>query len=121
MSNDLNLISLLRKYFADDRVCMYYHGSFDDKFTDKLITLAEYDVTKKAKRRMAFLMSESFQNIVRHTDETSGKPNNSLFGIRGIDPYLHIFSSNLVNKDEKAFLEKNLKYLNKLDKKQIKE
>jgi len=100
---------------------MYYHGDFDDTFTEKLISLAEYDVTKKAKKRMAFLMSESFQNIVRHGAGALENEMTSLFGIRGIDPYLHIFSSNLVKNDAKLFLEEKLSIINTLDKDQIKE
>ena len=64
MTEHINLIYLLRKCFEKDRICIYYHGDFDDIFTDKLITLAKYDVTKKARKRMAFLMSESFQILL---------------------------------------------------------
>ncbi|HIA36863.1 MAG TPA: hypothetical protein EYN89_09100 [Flavobacteriales bacterium] len=121
MAENLNVISLLRKYFENDRISMYYHGEFDDTFTDKLISLAEYDVTKKAQRRMSFLMAESFQNIVRHGDETLDSKITSLFGIRGVDPYLHIFSSNPVKEDAKLFLEDKLSVINTLNKDQIKE
>ena len=121
MSEHINLIHILRKYFFEDRICMFYNGAFDDFFTDKLISLADYDISKKAKRRMAFLMSESFQNIVRHSDEQPGGSLKRLFGIRGIDPYLHIFSSNLVNSNDKEYLEKTLDHINQLDKEKIKE
>ena len=121
MSEHINLINILRKYFFEDRICMFYNGTFDDFFTDKLISLADYDISKKAKRRMAFLMSESFQNIVRHSDEQPGGSLKRLFGIRGIDPYLHIFSSNLVNDKDKSYLEKTLNHINQLDKEKLKE
>ena len=70
---------------------------------------------------MAFLMAESFQNIVRHGDGDLGDKMTSLFGIRGIDPFLHIFSSNLVTEDAKSFLEEKLSIINTLNKDQIKE
>jgi len=121
MSEHINLLHILRKYFSEDRICMFYNGNFDDFFTDKLISLADYDISKKAKRRMALLMSESFQNIIRHSDQQSEGQMKRLFGIRGIDPFLHIFSSNLVNREDKEFLENKLNFINDLDKEKLKE
>src|ERR1043166_1903135 len=112
MENGLKLIALLRKCFSDDRISMFYRGTFDDSFTDKLISLAEYDVDKKAKKRIAFLISESFQNIVRHGNEELKSDTSSLFGIRAIDPFLHIFSSNVVDAKDHAFLEEKLAAIN---------
>ncbi len=83
--------------------------------------MAEFDVTKKARRRMSFLIAESFQNIVRHGDSSLDKQESSLFGIRGIDSFLHIFSSNLVKEEAKLFLEEKLDFINTLNKAQIKE
>jgi hypothetical protein len=114
------LIDALRKCFNRDRISMYYHGDFDDTFTDKLISLSEYDIAKKAKRRMAFLISESFQNIVRHGNSSLTGTADNLFGIRGIGAYLHIFSSNLVDENTKNFLGDKLSEINVLDKDQIK-
>jgi hypothetical protein len=120
MAKNLQLIGLLRKCFSVDKICMFYRGSFDDIFTDKLITLADHDIEKKAKKRISFLMSESFQNIIRHgNDELSGN-NDSLFGVRAISPFSHIFSSNPINEKDKLFLEERLNAINKLDKEQLK-
>ncbi|MES2592655.1 MAG: SiaB family protein kinase [Bacteroidota bacterium] len=120
MVNDLKLISLLRKCFSVDKICMFYRGNFDDAFTDKLISLADYDVEKKAKKRISFLMSESFQNIIRHGNEELNSQHNSLFGIRAVAPFLDIFSSNVVNNKDRLFLEEKLGMINKLDKDQLK-
>ncbi|MES2284161.1 MAG: SiaB family protein kinase [Bacteroidota bacterium] len=120
MVKGLNLIGLLRKCFFEDKICMFYRGNFDDTFTDKLISLADYDVEKKAKKRISFLMSESFQNIIRHGNDELSTQNNNLFGIRAVAPFLDIFSSNLVNNKDKAFLEEKLDVINKLDKDQLK-
>lgn len=120
MKDQIALIDILRKCFTGDKISMNYHGLFDDAFTEQLIALAESDVEKKAKKRMALLISESFQNIVRHGDlEVSGKEE-SMFGIRGIDKFLHIFSANSVSKSTKDFLEEKLDEINKLDKEQLK-
>lgn len=120
MEDKIALLNLLRKCFSQDKISMNYHGVFDDTFTEQLVSLADCDVEKKAKKRMALLISESFQNIVRHGDNELGGENNSLFGIRGIDQFLHIFSSNSVTKSTKEFLEKKLEEINKMDKDQIK-
>lgn len=121
MGESIKLISLLRKCFVDDKISMYYHGNFDDTFTHQLISLADYDIGKQAKKRVAFLMSESFQNIVRHGDDQIGEGNASLFGIRGNEHYFHIFSSNLVNESNKIFLEDKLNFINGKDSDELKE
>lgn len=120
MEDDIQLISLLRKCFSKDKICMFYRGNFDDTFTDKLISLAEYEVEKKAKKRIAFLMSESFQNIIRHGNDEVSNQTASLFGIRAVEPFLHIFSCNLVNIQDRLFLEEKLNVINNLDKDQLK-
>ena len=115
------IILNLREIFSEDRVAMYYHGNFDDRFTDKLISIAEYDIAKKNKRRMAFLISESFQNIIRHGEADLEQSNAGLFGVRGLDPYLHIFSSNLISHRAKDFLIENISTLNNLNEVQLAE
>ena len=120
MTDKIALIDILRKCFTGDKISMNYHGVFDDAFTEQLIALAESDVEKKAKKRMALLISESFQNIVRHGDSEIEGCEKSLFGIRGIDRFLHIFSSNSVSKETKEFLEEKLDEINKLDKEELK-
>lgn len=120
MKDKIELISVLRDCFSGDKLCMNYHGIFDDMFTEQLISLAECDVDKKAKKKMALLVSECFQNIVRHGDTELSKEKTSLFGIRGTEHFLHIFSTNLVTDSTREFLEKKLDEINHLDKDQIK-
>ncbi len=119
MKNNIALIDILRKYFASDKISMNYQGVFDDTFTEQLILLVDSNVEKKTKKRMALLISESFQNIVRHGDSVIDGGEKSLFGIRGIDNFLHIFSSNSVCKSSKKFLEEKLDEINKLDKNEL--
>lgn len=120
MEKNLQLIELLRKCFFEDKVCIFYRGQFDDMFTDKLISLAEYDFESKAKKRISFLMSESFQNIVRHGNNELGTKTDSLFGIRAVSPFSHIFSSNPITEQDKLFLEERLTVINKLNKEELK-
>ncbi len=119
MAENINLVTLLRVCFAEDKICMYYRGNFDDAFTDKLILLADQDVEKKAKKRIAILMSESFQNIVRHGNNEIGTKTSSVFGVRSMKPFLHILSFNLVSNEEKLFLEEKLTEINTLDKEKL--
>jgi hypothetical protein len=121
MENQIEVINSLRKSFSRDKMAMIYHGVFDDSFTEQLISLAEGDVEKKAKKRMALLISESFQNVIRHGDSDRKDDDSSLFCIRGIDQFIHIFSSNSVDLKTKLFLENKLNHINTLDKDQLKE
>jgi hypothetical protein len=121
MSRNLQLITLLRKCFSGDKICIFYRGNFDDIFTDKLISLAEHEVEKKSKKRVSFLISESFQNIVRHGNNELSNNNDSLFGIRAVTPYSHIFSSNTITENEKNYLEEKLTFINKLDAEELKQ
>ncbi|MBN4072927.1 hypothetical protein JYT74_02685 [Crocinitomix catalasitica] len=121
MSNILTIIGKFRTLFEPDRTSMFYHGDFDDRFTDKLISIADYDIAKKTKRRMAFLISESFQNIIRHGDEELADRYSGLFGIRGIDPFLHIYSSNIITRDSYVYLDESISNLNRLDDTALKE
>lgn len=121
MSRNLQLVTLLRKCFSGDKICIFYRGNFDDIFTDKLISLAEYEVEKKAKKRISFLISESFQNIVRHGNHDLSTANDSLFGIRAVAPFSHIFSSNTITEKEKNYLEEKLNFINKLDPEELKQ
>lgn len=121
MEDKIELINILKNHFSNDKVAMNYHGVFDDSFTEQLISLAENEVEKKVKKRMVLLVSESFQNIVRHGGSLLDTGKNSLFGIRGTENFLHIFSSNLVTESTKIFLDKTVDEINQLDKDQIKE
>jgi len=120
MEEPIKLVNLLQQKLSNDKICMYYHGHFDDIFTDKLISIADYeDVGKQAKKRIAYLMTESFQNIIRHGEKSINDDTAGVFGIRGIEPFLHIFSSNLINAKNKPDLEEKLYAVNHLDKEQL--
>lgn len=119
MEKPVKLITLLQKSLANDKICMYYHGRFNDTFTDKLISIADYDTAKQTKKRIAYLMTESFQNIIRHGETTINNDKEGVFGIRGIEPFLHIFSSNMVNSKNKPDLEEKLYAINHLNKDEL--
>ena len=59
MSNNLKLLSQLRKHFKEETVSLYYHGDFDDAITDKIITLMSFESKKKIRGNLAFTIAES--------------------------------------------------------------
>ena len=123
----VNLIKELKVKFENDGLSMYYQGAFDDIYTQKLIDASHASLQgvdgKLAKRRMAFLMAESFQNIVRHGIEEykDTSVSNGIFGVRNMNPYLHIFSSNLIDEKEAEGLRERLDKIGKLDKQELRE
>ncbi len=119
MSDHFALVKSLCKHLEQDRISLSYHGKFDDTFTDKLISIIEYDLEKKAKKRIALLVSESFQNIVRHGSLDHQSNTISVFNIRAINQFAHIFSYNLVDGKTKEFLEKKIGEINGLNKDEI--
>jgi hypothetical protein len=119
MESKMELISLLRKRFVQDRMSMIYHGIFDDSFTSQFISLAENDVEKKTKKRVSLLISECFQNIIRHGHNPTDGSEKSVFGIRGIDQFIYIFSHNSVDQATKDFLEQKLLEISQMDLDQI--
>lgn len=120
MTENLKIIGLINKSFESDKFSMYYNGDFDDEFTERIISIAEFDTDKKSKRRLSFLISESFQNIVRHGDKSLHAKSGSLFGLRGDDEFVHIFSSNKVDSKAKEHLQNKLSEINSLSKDEIK-
>jgi len=63
------------KMLHNDRLSYIYSGTFDDEITSLVLSLSEFNVDKidefsKLKKRIAFLMAESFQNIIRHKEDT---------------------------------------------------
>ena len=111
----------LRQFFVYDKVCLWYNGDFNDDFTERIIFLSEGDLNKKSRKRMSFLVAESYQNIIRHGNEQIETTTSTVFGVRRIDPYLHVFSSNVVDAETKEYLTSELKSLEGLSKEELKE
>ncbi|MFT7611881.1 MAG: hypothetical protein ACI9J3_000830 [Parvicellaceae bacterium] len=114
------IVGELREFFVHDKVSLCYNGNFDDSYTEKIIYLSESDLTKKSRKRMSFLVAESFQNIVRHGNEELLAESATVFGVRRLDPFLHVFSSNVVDSETKTSLETKLKRLEGMDRDSLK-
>jgi hypothetical protein len=121
MNENLVVAKSLKDHFDQDHFCLYYSGYFDDFFTAKLISIVDTEVEKKISKKVAFLVAESFQNIVKHGGDYPVTPLSSLFGIRGRNNFIHIFSTNKVDGWQKVFLQKRLRSINKLGPTELKE
>lgn len=121
MSHHLKLIAQLRECFREDSVSLFYHGDFDDFFTEKMITLIGFDSKNKIRGNLAFVIAESFQNVVRHKNEFLGKGNENVFGIRGRKNQTHVFSSNLVVDENQEELIEMLSKINSMSRQELKD
>ena len=113
----------------DDSLSFLYHGFMSDEFTDKIISLSERNIEKisdlkSIKRKVAFLIAESFQNIIRHGEtlnrEDTGYTKSGIFVFRILEDSYVISSVNLMNNNNIENVEKKLLQINSLDKEQLK-
>ncbi|MCI5055207.1 MAG: SiaB family protein kinase [Flavobacteriales bacterium] len=110
----------------EDNLCFIYQGDFSDNMTEKMISMSEGNLDhvkemSKMKRKISFLMAESFQNVIRHGSEmAAANDNKGLFLARNIGNTFFINSANLILNDEIPGLEKKLNQINNLDKDQLK-
>jgi len=95
----------------EDNLCFGYQGEFTDDMTEKIVALSEHSINsieeaKKLRKKVSFLMAESFQNIVRHADSPAAKNRMAnkigMFLARSMANNYYIVSSNLV---ENKFIE----------------
>jgi len=118
------------KILEDDKISLIYQGDFSDEMTDKILDLSEYNIESrkevtKLKKKVSFLLAESFQNIVRHSidqeDEPGSADSKGIFITRHIDPSFFITSGNLVKNDKIEDIKSMLEKVNSLNKDQLKE
>lgn len=104
-----------------------YLGNFDDKITEHIIELnrssgaQEVLSDKKLSKRMSFLLVESFQNLVRHTEETNFGDSfgRGMFRFRTFPEGYDIDSLNVVDEETGKSVEKNINYLNSLGEEEL--
>ena len=115
MTQYINVVNLLRKNIREDYLTLYYHGAFEDSYVEQIISINDFDAEKKIRKRVAFLITESFQNIVRHKEPAYDKIVESSFGIRKSRNSTSIFSSNLIDEKTKEHLTQKLDKINELN------
>lgn len=119
----LETIHALYKNLEEDNFCLIYQGQFNDDMTEKLIGLSEYNIDNKEgqrqlKKKVSFLIAESFQNIVRHVEEPgefskmAGKA--GIFSTRYTADVYYITSANLIENDKIDLLKSKLEEVNAL-------
>ncbi len=120
----------LYRTFAGDRATFLYSGRFQDEHTARLIALGEEfleheDTDKAVRGKLAFIMVEAYQNIIRHRaalpiDQQEGN-GRSFFMLRS-DPSRHEVSSvNPVTRVDAANLSDGLLRLEASDQKEKKQ
>lgn len=116
--------------FAGDRLTFLYSGSFHDEHTARLITLGEeflehQGAAKGLRGKLAFIMVEAYQNIVRHRAplpaELRDGPGRSLFVLRSTDTAHEVTAMNPVNGADADRLRAELEHLGRLDIQQMKQ
>lgn len=115
-------IKILKDALTNDRTSFFYNGEFDDDLTFEIISLleADQDLGKKEKRRMGYVLAESFQNVVRHGLKKEEIIERKVFGIRNNHAFGEIFSSNIVSLEDKNFLEDKLSTIGTLNNDELK-
>lgn len=118
--------SLFNK-LSKDRLSLIFNGEVNDKITDGIIRLTDFNVTNlqdlaKMRNRVNYIMVECFQNLVRHgkPDNSEGLDDSTLFSTRVIGEANYISSINLIDVDRANMLKDKLHQLNSLEKDKLK-
>ncbi|MGV3636827.1 MAG: SiaB family protein kinase [Flavobacteriales bacterium] len=115
--------------FAGDRLTFLYSGSFHDEHTARLIALQEDHLeqegaSRASRGKLAFVMVEAYQNIVRHRvkDEAllsgSGR---SIFLLRSAAEAHEVTAINAVRREDEQKLRAGLEGLEGMDLQQLKQ
>lgn len=114
---DIHAAHALSRYFPGDRSTILYSGVFLDEHTARLIALGEAMVDAEGaglavRGRLAFIMVEAYQNIVRHrSTDAHGNATSSLFMLRSFGGGYLVNTANPVPTAELPGLERSLALL----------
>jgi hypothetical protein len=112
------------------KLSISYLGKADDNVTDQLIGLSEsftHDNTtlKKLSKKISFLITESFQNVVRHSKDSIFESNTpaeqDFFQINIQNNQITISSSNLIETEKTHILEGEINKINKMSSDELRE
>lgn len=127
---DLRFAHSLFQALHGDRFAFGYSGAFHDEHTARLIALGEaalegHDQGANARGRLAFVMVEAYQNIIRHRADVptsmAGGDGRSLFLLRCQEAGQQVIAFNAMGKDEVEGLRAALARLNGMDRSQLKQ
>lgn len=120
---DLSTLYSFYTHLQGDNLSLAYQGEFSDDMTEKLISLSEYhienvDELKKSKKKISFLIAESFQNIVRHGDNADLRNimenKIGVFFTRNIGNTYYITSANIIENSNREILKSAIEKVNSL-------
>lgn len=120
---DLSTLYGFYTHLQDDNLSLAYQGEFNDDMTEKLISLSEYhidnqDELKRSKKKISFLIAESFQNIVRHGDkinlENLLENKVGVFFTRNIGNTYYITSTNVIENENIEMLRTTIEKVNSM-------
>ena len=108
--------------------CITYLGMSDDEITGQLIELSEsyFHINEnmgKLSKRMPFLIAESYQNVIRHSDqgntEISGNQDKDFFQICFLSDRVVICAVNKIKQKHVDLLNEKIENINTLSKKEL--
>lgn len=112
-----------------DNLSLFYRGDFSDGITDRLINISDLHFDEEigqsgVRKRVAFLIAECFQNVVRHSEidyRVLGLPEySSYFMTRNIAGNFHIASGNLIQNHHIRDLKEKIDNINILSQDELK-
>jgi len=127
---DVALLHTLYDVFAGDRSTFLYSGRFHDAHTARLIVLGEetsidQENGKGLRARLAFVLVEAYQNIIRHRAELptalARGPGRSLLLVRAFSGTHEVSTMNPVSNVEAVHVVRQLSGLEQLIPQQLKE
>lgn len=127
---DIRFAHSLFQALRGDRFAFGYSGAFHDEHTARLIALGEaalegQDLPANARGRLAFVMVEAYQNIIRHRAELPPQvahgEGRSFFLLRCQAAGQQVLAFNPIGKGEAERLSAALAHLNTMDRSQLKQ
>ncbi|HQX00083.1 MAG TPA: SiaB family protein kinase [Flavobacteriales bacterium] len=127
---DLSIVHTIYRSFAGDRLSFLYSGLFHDEHTARLIALGEEflgqnGADKGVRGKLAFIMVEMYQNIVRHraglASEVQEREGRSMFLLRSTSAQHEIVAINPIASADAENVKKELARLDGLDRDQMKQ
>lgn len=119
----MNVYNIYQELIQDD-FCFGYTDKFSDDATDGLIAVQEArtETGKKIKKRISFLVTECFQNIVRHAEDIKKEHTlKKLFCVRNIGENHCIATVNPILKERQLRLKQSLDSLQNLSEQELKQ
>jgi hypothetical protein len=109
--------------FKEDKLSFAYMGILTNQLVISAISLIEQYLQidtnfRKLRRKLSFLMIESFQNILRYGDEPSNKGlkyRKEMFIVRNIEGIFYIGSANLIENKKIDYVRSKLDEVNQME------